>query len=395
MAGDQIAPELTNILASANYQRKIKEIKEAIEECTSNIQQVANLDYGKAKQLSYYNVSTYKLDELDFEPILVLLAGSGSGKNEVMQVLKQYVHKSHWITVCNEVTKAALREELNSAHLGTALIEEADSVPEGLLTRRPYKVSGKLSVFRPHENAKEQVAYFVENYDVFGATVLHRRIEFEDNAVRRRAMIVRWSHLKPDEMEKKGLILKKAKDLVCTRQMAAIVDIPLPSLQGLTASLGGIGTEVIDLWETVLRIALLCSDFDWLNEYALTAMRAESDEIEETMDVEPGALTFRVLLSLLDTNSPILRPKNSPKKLTPIKTVDISKMLYNDYKKSMFEKQVAGLFRSAGLKLKTTGGYARVYPTKVSLKQAAKVFGVRDEMIDDIDEWEEWKILEV
>jgi len=309
-----------------------------------------------------------------------------------MQVLKQYTCKPHWITVCDEVTKAILREELNLSNLGTALIEEADTVPEGLLTRRPYKISGKLSVFRPYENAKEQVAYFTRDYDVFGATIIHRRIEFQDNAVRRRAMIVRWIHLRPDEMEEQGLVLKKTRDLVHTKSMAVIADIPLPSLQGLSVSLKGIGAEVIDLWETVLQIALLCGDFDWLNNYALVTMKAESDEIEETMDVEPGALTFRVLLSLLDENSPTPRPKDTSRKLTPIKTVNIGKSLHNDYRRDMSEKQIGGLLRSVGLKLRVSGGYTRVYPTKESLRQAARIFGIRDEMMDNIDEWEEWKV---
>jgi len=349
------------------------------------------LDCGKAKHISYYAASTHKLDELEFEPTLVLLAGSGSGKNQVMQVLKHYTHKPRWVTVCDEVTKAILREELNSSYLGTALIEEADTVPEGLLTRRPYKVSGKLSVFKPRENGKEQVTYSVREYNVFGATIIHRRIEFRDNAVRRRAMIVRWVHLKPDEMEEQHLVFKKAKDLVYTKSMATIDDVPLPNLEGLSASLRGIGTEVVDLWEVVLQTALLCSDFDWMNNYALISMRKESNEIEETMDVEPGALAFRVLLSLLDENSPTPRPKNTHRKLTPIKTVDIRKALRNDYARDMFEKQIGGLLRSAGLKLKTSGGYARVYSTKKSLKEAAKVLGVRDEMVDNIDTWDEWK----
>lgn len=383
---DQVSQQLTNILTSASYQQKLKEVKEAVEECTSNIQQVANLNYGKAKQLSYYAASTYKLDELDLEPILTLLAGSGSGKNEVMQVLMQYVHKANWVTVSDEMSKATLRDELNSSHLGTALVEEADTVPEGLLTRRPYRVSGPLSVYKPHETAKGNAPYFPRSYNVFGATILHRRIEFRDNAVRRRALIVRWRHLKPEEMEKQGLAFRKANTLTYTKSMTAITDISLPNISGLSNSLKGISNITLDLWQESLQIALLCSDYDWVNGHAIPAMKVESDEIEKTMDVEPSALVFRVLLSQLARD----RNVGIPDKLKPVTLVDIGKALHNDYRRDLAEKQIAPLYRAAGLELKNSGGYTKVYPTRESLKQAARIVGVEDEMIDKIDEWEEW-----
>lgn len=387
---EQISQQVNNILVSASYQQKIREVREGVEECTSNILNVTYMSCGQAKEASYYACLTHKQDELEFIPNLALVAFSGSGKNETMLVLMHYAFDPHWISVSDETTKAALKEQLNK--VGTAFIEEADKVPEGLLTRRPYKVSGPLTVFKPFQAGEENIAYLTQNYNLYGATVLHRRLEFRDNAVRRRSLILRWKHLKSQEIEELGLVFKKASALTYTKSMAAIKDIPLPDISGLSNSLKGIGNVTIDLWQGLLQLSLLFSDFDWINTYAIPAMKAENDEIEGTMDVEPGALAFRVLLSLLDENSPTPRPKDSPRKLTPIKTVDISKTLYKDYRRSMAEKQIASLLRTAGLELKNTGGYTRVYPTKESLKPAAKVFGVEDEMIDGLDSnWENWK----
>ena len=312
------------------------------------------------------------------------MAASGSGKNEVMSVVMHYSLEPRWITGSDETTKASLKEQLNG--VGTALIEEADRVPEGLLTRRPYKISGPLTVFKPFQAGKDNVAYFPQNYNLYGATILHRRLEFKDNAVRRRALIVRWKHLEPKEIEEQGLVFKKANTLTYSTSMAAITDIPLPDITGLSNSLKGISNIAVDLWQGLLQIALLYNDYDWINDYAIPAMKVESDEIEATMNVEPGALVFRVMLTLLEN----YRNPGIPDQLRPISTVDIGKRLVSDYRREMSERQISGLFKTAGLESKYSGGYCKVYPTRESLKRAAKVFGVKDEMIDNIDSWQEW-----
>lgn len=382
---NQVSQQLSSILASADYQQKVTQVKEAVAECTANTQAVTDLSYGQAREIAYYDSLSHKLSRLTFMPILSLVAGSTSGKSQVMAVQTHYACAPKWINA-DEMSAVVLRNELATCSLGTALLEEADRVPERLLRLRPYRVSGELKVNRPHESASGDVAYFPQQLNLFGATVLHRRLEFRDNAVRRRSLIVRWRHLRPEEIDEQGLALKKAEDLSYTKSMSPIADVPLPSLEGFSNSLKGLGSEVLDLWEGLLQVAVLCGDIDWLNDYALPAMKAEGDEIEETMDIEPSALAVRVLLTrLADGRNPGI-----PDRLRPVALVDISKSLHNDYRRYLGEKQIASLYKAVGLQLKNSGGRTKVYPTRESLKRAGKIAGVRDEMLDSIDEWEEW-----
>lgn len=361
-----------------------KQFREGVEECTSNIKQVTEISEEKSKEISYYTGLTHKKEELDFIPVLSLQAGSGSGKNEVQKVIMKYSLNPRWITMGEEVTRAMLKEYLNS--LDTAIIEEADTVPEDILRRRPYKVSGPLGVFKPVIVGK-QVAYSPIEYNLFGATILHRRLEFRDNAVRRRALIVRWRHYDTKEIEEMGLIFKPAKELTYAKSMDMVKNVPLPDISPFTSCLKNIGNLTLDLWQPVLQMATIANDISWINNYAIQAMIEESEEIESTMNVEPGALVFRVLLSILEG----YRNPGIPDKLRPVSTVDIGKKLYSDHRRSMAEKQISGLLKSAGMQMKCSGGYTKVYPTRETLKKAARVFTVRDEMIDNIDSWQEWE----
>ena len=81
------------------------------------------------------------------------------------------------------VSKPALRDLLRAER--TALIDEADGIPEDLLTKRYSRASSFLMVKRSKGNGKFEDS----TLDLFGATAIHRRKPFADRAVLGRSVV--------------------------------------------------------------------------------------------------------------------------------------------------------------------------------------------------------------
>ena len=145
------------------------------------IQGACGLDTNWAKAISYYALATHGLPNLKKFPILLLEGPPGTGKSTILGILGQITNGPSRID--GSVSRAELRDSLNGTH--TAFIEEADRVSERLVRNRYSDHTSRTVVKR-----KAPRGWNREPLDLFGATVLHRRVPFKDPAVQSRGITV-------------------------------------------------------------------------------------------------------------------------------------------------------------------------------------------------------------
>jgi hypothetical protein len=123
--------------------------------------------------------------DLEHYPMLVYLGVAGSGKSSAMKQLLPMCKGSKWI---KGKTEAAQRSALKGVR--TAFVEEADNMDTNLTdlyTRRYSRETGTIEVLEKGHGGTWQP----QTYDIFGATVMHRRVSIADVGLRSRCIIIR------------------------------------------------------------------------------------------------------------------------------------------------------------------------------------------------------------
>ena len=153
------------------------------------IMRVSNLDINQAKTVGYYCVFTW-CPNPRYKPLLDLNGETNTGKNNLMQLVKNWCYRPVWIKAEN-MTSATLRDRL--ANSGTAFVEEADKVRmaelkecEAWLKVR-YDNTAKSLTYR-----SQQAHWKKGNYNKmitanhFGYTILHTQNFFQSIELDRR-----------------------------------------------------------------------------------------------------------------------------------------------------------------------------------------------------------------
>jgi hypothetical protein len=205
------------------------------------ITSACGLDINQAKTVVYYAVATHAIGQLKIMPILVLEGGHGTGKSTLIELLKQICHSP--IHIDGKVSGAELRDSLKPNT--TALIEEADGINENWILKRYAKQTSSTSVKR----GSASQGWTGEQLNLFGATVLHRRLPFRDPAVDSRSITIRTAY-------KQGNYTMPTLNGADLASIASSVDlskrIPFPD------------DRAVDTWMPLFQAALACKDSDWL-----------------------------------------------------------------------------------------------------------------------------------
>jgi len=208
------------------------------------IMRASGLDINQAKTAVYYAVATHMMEKLEEMPLLVLQGPAGTGKSSGMKQIEKLVHNPERIT--GRISEPALRDKMKrNGGYKTIFIEEADSVSEALISDRYSKKSAQRTVNR----ASSANTWAMDSVDIFGATVLHKRIPFSDNATKSRAIIIRTTH-KPGQYAITGMSSEAIKTI------ADKIKSNLPPLE----SVG----RIEDTWQPLLAVAHDVSDEEWL-----------------------------------------------------------------------------------------------------------------------------------
>ena len=178
--------------------------------------------------------------------------------------------------------------------------------------------------------------------NLFGATVLHRRVQFHDPAVLSRSIVIytRYvaegvEHYAPGEIEPYGDVLA-----------AVAREIPWDS-----ASEWG-GNRVTDTRAPLCVVAKFLGDEEWL-EYSYEQQQAALANLTVGQDEEPSQVTFSAVLSLALDPDNLGTPLGDP--ADRVKISDLKRRL-SDEGAGGTSWQVGQTLRDMGFETRKTGG---------------------------------------
>jgi AAA15 family ATPase/GTPase len=154
---------------------------DVIRQGTEALMGASGINQEQAKTCLYYSVATYLLpDKLDTFPILAVIGAPGTGKSSLLTQLGKMVKEPKPI---DAETASMLRDELD--HTVTALIDEGDNLNESYLVKRYSKQTSEISY-----KVEAERGWRPQRANIFGATIIVRRIPFRDIATKSRAIAI-------------------------------------------------------------------------------------------------------------------------------------------------------------------------------------------------------------
>lgn len=313
------------------------------------ITSACGLDLNQAKTVVYWAIATHAIDKLERMPILVIQGGHGTGKSTLIALLGQICHSAVFID--GKVSKAELRDSLKPNT--TALIEEADNISERLILMRYARQTASTSVKR----GSASQGWTREPLNLFGATVLHRRLPFRDPAVDSRSITIKTIY-------KQGIYSKPTLDGAALAAIASQVDWS----KTVVLSDG----RAADTWMPLFQVALHCNDTDFM-AYALGELNKAIVSLSVGQEYEPSQLVVAKIVSLaIIDGGHQLKPR--------VALQETTKALKNDGH-DLNPWQVGKILRGLGFTTKISGGTNYIYIDKAHLLEVAKQLGIDDDLL--------------
>ena len=333
------------------------------------IQRVSGLDDFNALVAAYYCLATWFVRVLDVFPILNVQGPNGTGKSQFLALLKRITFRAHGITAAR-ITPAALRDELAKAHEGTAIIEEADQA-DAVEEYVGLRYSRSTAVCPLKKLEADGKIWRQEEVAIFGPTVVHKRLTFNDPAVEGRSVLIRTvpditrKYIKADEIEPEVVegIRKWANDIRESTDLPNSLDIP-----------DDIAPRVVDSYRPLIALASAAGDMEFLDGI-WTRLRQASQNLRDGQLYEPGAVVLQALVRALTKEGAIV-----------IKTVPIEgrlkQIIQYDFGLTLHNHQIAFILREHGFVLKRSGGPTAVFPDLRTLVRACDAIGLHDEAVE-------------
>lgn len=326
------------------------------------------LDEASRKKVVYWTLATHALAHVQTFPLLVLVGKMGTGKSETLKIISRFAHRPHTLSL-RGMTLATIRDELVECQNGTAIIEEADSAWkdaeffEQLLSDRyqsaSAKAAHKVSVGKDWETV-------IKGY--FGATVLHRRIPFNDAALDGRSVVV---HFRADHDRSYHEYSEGDPWIVEGADILRRLTFDVPTVERPS----GVAARVFNTYRLLLGVANLCGDRDFLPQVH-SALLLETSELKEAQSAEPDGLVARGIVELVFANGRA--------KFQNIRFSDLADAIWRSTRFQLQPRQVGRMARQLGFETKTSHGVTVVVPTAAALIKACDECGYGDEVIEDL-----------
>lgn len=331
-------------------------------EAVTIMQASSGLTSEEAKLAVYYATATWRMVEFALFPILRLCGPPGTGKTSAMETVKPLCCKPRSISA-KEITPAALRDELARAKFGTALIEEADETRsprecEQILAARCSPSTGELVVKVKYGNDWRDV-----RKRLYGATVVHYRSAFTDQAIDSRSITIETRY-------RDGKYTLPATPTELRDQLQGLSEaIDLAEVANLGSG------RIPDIWRPMLAVAKFVADDQWL-EWAKGQMRQQIEDLRDGHAYElAGLMLARIVEALTDEdkNEIICRQLRVG--------ADITAPLLREQRIHITPWQANRQLRELGFVLERAGGCQKFTPTKESLRRAAQKIGYNDALL--------------
>lgn len=286
------------------------------------IMKASGVSLNQAKTVAYYAVATFL--EVDLMPVLIILGKAGTGKSSLMKQLAKLVNRPLWV---NAKSSAALRTELSRIDIFTALIEEGDKIDEELTTNRYSKETAQIAV-----RVQQEIGWQNVNADIFGATIIHRRIPLSDVALRSRSIIIRTDY-RPGDYEVQDIENDEVK-----RVAELVSEVPKTS------------NRVDDTWGPLIAVGEAIGDEEWL-AYAKGQIERDKKSLVAGQSYEPEkALVFVLRALMLPSLSVVI----------PVLVSAIKKQLRSEFDLPLKAYQIEEMCITLGFKVSYPSGYPTV-----------------------------------
>jgi len=340
-----------------------------IDEAVNILLKSSGLEPEDARTAVYYAAATWGVDQLDMFPIFPLLrfyGPPGTGKSRAMKVLASWCCKPKTLSG-KRITVAALRDELAIAYQGTALIEEADETAddegcEQLLAARCETSTAELELKRKDNQDNWQQ----EHVRIYGATVVHYRRAFIDQAIASRSININTRGREGSWQNPTDI-----PELLPLRNLAKIelLDYPVDFVPD---------GRVKDVWVPLLRIARMAKDKDWL-EYAKKKMMVEIEDLRDGSAYEVAGLVMAVIVRRLTRTERGGKEQIVCKRL--VVEDDVIEQLRRLRHLYLSPWQASKQLKELGFKLERIGGKNKFTPTPEDLRRAAEKIGYKDSLL--------------
>ena len=280
----------------------------------------SGITVAQAKTCFYYAQATHLLpDKLEKVPILNVTGPLGTGKSALLDQLLKMVKEPK---IIGGETTSTLRDELDS--VVTALIDEGDKIDELLLIKRYSKTNSKIT----YKIAKDR-GWLATTSNIFGATIICRRLPFENQATKSRSITIRTRY-NPGNYE--------------------LVDIDKKSLEEVTQLVSvsmKTSQRVADNWLPLRAIAMASGDEVWL-KYSDEEIRKDTLALLAGQGYEPEEA---VLITLKAKSSPLL---------TEILVSELKTSLKYEFDLNLKNYQIRQILTDMGFKIVTGHNYPMV-----------------------------------
>ena len=335
----------------------------AIEQAINILQSVSGLDTEQTKLAIYYAIATWKIPDLTMFPILRFCGTPGTGKSSIIGILGHWCRNPRNISG-ESISVPAMRDELSKANNGTAVIEEADLAADLMLCERLYGARYDRKTANVVVKESDDKNWSQVERVIFGATILHYRRAFMDQAVHSRSVTIvtqfhQANYIKPSLAEVQSLTsrLSSLGDCIQIEEVANI----------------GTG-RIHDTWAPLLAVAHMLGDHEWI-KWATQRMESETRDLQDGHAYElSGQILGQIVHSLTDEKSNKIICRQ----------LIVQKDIIDPLRKQLIKLnsfQVSQQLREMGFTLVRTGGQNKFTPTLDSLKRAADKIGYKDELL--------------
>jgi hypothetical protein len=271
--------------------------------------------------------------ELEKYPMLIFQGVAGSGKSAAMKQLFPMCKQAQWV---QGNTYATMRNALGGVR--TAFLEEGDKVdsPEltDLFTKRYARQTGIVEVNIPRAKGG---GYEPQKLDIFGATVMHRRVSVGDVALRSRAIIIRT------EYRLDNYSYTKIGDVSTIAQNIA---------SQVTKGINDMGDvdRIQDTWNGLYLAAQKLGMHEWANA-ASRVIAEEAETFKGGQGYEPGeAILHAIDILSRDANSNERKDKS-------VRISEIGKIVKDEYALTIKPNVIKEEAAARGFETGTLKGY--------------------------------------
>lgn len=297
----------------------------------------------QAKTCLYYAVTTYLVPEkLKRMPLLEIIGPPGTGKSDLLTQLSRLVNEPKIIAA---KTTPTLRDKL--INTTTAIIDEGTIIDEDLLIRRYANKTSKLS----YKKNLGGSFWHTKNINIFGATIIVRRIPFSDSALTSRSIIINTRRNVGKYRIKR--LRKASENLV---NVAEKIKLKVKTSE-----------RILDNWMPLRAIAEYLGDNEWL-EYSDKEISKGRKSLEgsQIYDPEPA-----ILMALRENMIRMTKDE------TVIIDIDVPLSTIRNDLKTEFDLhlknlQIQDACQSLGFKIVSHSGYPKVKSNVKRLKRLLK-----------------------